>query len=567
MKIQGKKVWIMAAAIAVLMMVAFYAMPRGRMLVWRMIDRPDDYVKTVVIPAERGKIYDSKDNVLATNKIVYDLHMDCCAVEDPNAWREKSRRLAQELSVALPHRTAPQWWDYLQGARQNRRRFIPIVKNVDYSVIDSLNGLTLLNEGTYKGGKIVTEKVVREYPYGTLARRTIGVWREGLQDYLFGLEGQFDGDLNGEAGYRELKVGQRRGRRRQWEISRKDETDGWDIHTTLDIKKQAVADSVLLAAVESDNDIAGGCLALMEVGTGKVVALANIHRLDNGMTGEYYNYMLSHSYEPGEVAQTMTLAAALSDGIINSLDEKLPINHARFTGTDSISVAEGFAKSSRDVTSALAMKYAEFPDYYYQWYDTFCIGSSNFDISGMRELDMVNPIARDANTLVSMGSGFEFTVCPMHMLAFYNTVANGGVLMEPMLVNRMESDRYGAQYMKPVVLNDKVFREDVADSLKKALTLCVEEGTAKALQGMPQRIAGKTGTSRQIIDPDLRGGSMDPYCDSEGRMQYAGTFAGFYPAESPRYSVICVLFTKPTHTPLYGGLLPAETVKRFVEGM
>ena len=112
-----------------------------------------------------------------------------------------------------------------------------------------------------------------------------------------------------------------------------------------------------------------------------------------------------------------------------------------------------------------------------------------------------------------------------------------------------------------------VFRKEVADSLKKALKACTEDGTVKILDGMPQNIIGKTGTSRQIIDPKTRGGSLDPYQDSEGRRQYSGTFAGFFPADNPRYSVICVLFTKPTHKPLYGGKLPTETVKSFVENM
>ena len=121
--------------------------------------------------------------------------------------------------------------------------------------------------------------------------------------------------------------------------------------------------------------------------------------------------------------------------------------------------------------------------------------------------------------------------------------------------------------MHPRELNDMVLRPEIADSLKKALVKCTESGTTRILSGMPQNVIGKTGTSRQIIDPHLREGSLDPYQDNEGRMQYSSTFAGFFPADNPRYSIICVLFTKPTHKPLYGGELPTETVKNFVENM
>lgn len=578
----SKRFWFIAAAIVVAFAL-IYSSPRGRMLIWRMMTKPTDYVKTITIRADRGEIFDYLGNVIATNKYVYDLHLDCCVIQNPNVWEEKSRRLAQEIALILPERTAPEWWDYFQNARKNKKRYLPIVKKVDYSMIDTLSKLPIFNDGKYKGGKIVTETEARDYPYGTLARRTIGAWSNVEYDYLFGLERQFDGDLSGTDGSKDLKVGVRRGRRRQWEISSTDKINGWDIHTTLDMKKQAVADSVLRAAVASDEDIVGGCIALMEVKTGAVATLANIHTLDNGAVGEYYNYLLNHSYEPGEVAQTMTLAAALSDGFIKSLEDKMPTNHGRVSDTsairddyiiryerktqsDSITIMDGFSMSSRYVASSLATRYAESPDYYYQWFKTFCIGRYNFDIY-MNDLDLVNPLGRDTNTLLSMGNGYEFTVCPMQILAFYNTIANDGKLMEPLLVKRMQSDKYGTQYMWPKELNECVIRKDVTDSVKRALTSCVESGTGRALKDLPIKVAGKTGTARQIMDPRSRKGSNDPYQDIDGRRQYASTFAGFFPADEPQYSVICVLYTKPTHKSLHGGMLPAETVRHFIEGI
>lgn len=567
--------------IALICIAAFFAI---RPLLWRLITRPTDQIRTYTDYAERGEIFDCRDNLLATNKTVYDIHLDCCVVEDQKKWEDKSRRLAQCIALKLPDKTAPEWWDYFQNARKNKKRYLPIAKNINRSMVDTLRTLPLLNERPHKGGCICTSKIVREYPYGNLARRTIGSFRNNYEDPLFGIERQFNSDLNGDDGIRKVKVGYRGRKPHQWEIEREDKVDGWDVYTTIYMKHQAVADSVLRAAVESDEDIAGGCLALMEVKTGAITALANCHRMDNGQIGEYYNYAISHSYEPGEVVQTMTLAASLSDGMIKSLDEKLPTNHGRLTDTcvfrdnyiiqyerknqtDSISVIDGFAQSSRFVASSLALNYARSQDYFYKWYETFCIDDYNFDLDEIRELDLVDPIGRDINTLTSAGAGYGFTVCPMQILAFYNTIANNGKMMHPMLIKKMTSDKYGSQYMMPHEVNEMVFRKEVADSLKKALTACTEHGTSKLLNGLPQNIIGKTGTSRQVIDPRLREGSLDPYQDGEGRRQYSSTFAGFFPADKPRYSVICVLFTRPTHKPLYGGQLPTETVKSFVENM
>ena len=555
-----------------------------RPLLWRIVNRPTDQIVTYTESAERGEIFDCRNNLIATSKKFYDIHLDCCVVEDQKVWEDKSRRLAQSLTLVLPEKSAPEWWDYFQNARRKQKRYLKIAKNVDSAMVEKLRTLPLFNEKTYKGGFICTAKTAREYPYGDLARRTIGVWRNSNDDYLFGIERQFDADLDGNEGIRKVKCGFRGRKLRRWEIEKKDKIDGWDVYTTIYMKHQATADSVLRAAVESEEDIIGGCLALMEVKTGAITALANCHRLENGRIGEYYNYAINHSYEPGGVVQTMTLAAAISDGLIKSLDDKLPTNNGRLTDTtivrdnyilqyerqkqtDSISVIDGFAQSSRYVSSALALKYSESQDYFYKWYESFCINSYDFDIYGMRQLDLVDPLGRDINTLISAGSGYRFTVCPMQILSFYNMIANNGKMMRPMLIKKMESDKYGRQYMHPRELNDMVLRPEIADSLKKALVKCTESGTTKILSGMPQNVIGKTGTSRQIIDAHLREGSLDPYKDSEGRMQYSSTFAGFFPADNPRYSIICVLFTKPTHKPLYGGELPTETVKNFVENM
>ena len=580
-----KKTYIIKYAKCVLVLLvciaAFFAI---RPLFWRFNTRPTDQIRTYTEYAERGEIFDCRDNLIATNKTVYDLHLDCCVLEDQKMWEYKSRRLAQGIALILPDKTAPEWWDYFQNARGNRNRYLPIVRNVDRTMVDSFRSLPLFNEGKYKGGLILTSHVIREYPYGNLARRTIGVWRNTSDDYLFGVERQFDDDLNGDDGIRKVKVGYRGRKSRQWAIEREDKIDGWDVYTTIYMKHQAVADSVLRAAVDGDEDLAGGCLVLMEVKTGGITALANCHRLDNGRIGEYYNYAISHSYEPGEVVQTMTLAAALSDGMIKSLDEKLPTNHGRLTDTcmfrddyiiqyerknqaDSISVIDGFVKSSRFVASSLALKYAQSQDYFYKWYETFCITEGNFDIDGMRELDLVDPIGCDINTLMSAGSGYGFTVCPMQILSFYNAIANDGEMMRPMLIKKMESEKCGSQYRLPCSLHEMEFRKEVADSLKKALTACTEHGSAKFFSETLQNVIGKTGTSRQILDPRLREGSLDPYRDSKGRSQYSSTFAGFFPAEDPKYSVICVLFTQPTHKPIYGGTLPTAAVAKFVEGV
>ena len=157
---------------------------------------------------------------------------------------------------------------------------------------------------------------------------------------------------------------------------------------------------------------------------------------------------------------------------------------------------------------------------------------------------------------------------PLHILTFYNTIANDGKMVSPMLINKMKSDKYGTQYMHPDESHGVILRPDVVSSLKHALSFCVSDGTAKALSDSTYNgVAGKTGTSRLVIDPEQRGESIDPYTDDEGRHKYAATCAAIYPVTSPKYTIVCTFFTKPTHNTLYGGQLPATTVKEFVNGI
>ncbi len=539
--------------------------------------RSAETVTTESIPAERGEIFDCKGNIIAANKTLYDMHIDCCTVTDPEEWEGKSRLLAQELTRILPEKTAPQWWEYLQNGRRKNKRYLPLAKNIDSIMVDTLCKLPLLSQSQFYGGRIITRKAARDYPFGNIARRSIGVLLAFDQGNMFGLEGRYDAELKGRDGSRTVKHVLRRGKPKKREISREDKIDGWDIYSTIDMNLQAIADSALRAAVTEDKDIAGGCCIVMETESGEIKAMANISRSRKGFVGEYFNYSIGYSYEPGEVTQTMTLAAALSDGLVKSLDEKIPTNKGRlcdtidFTDqyirayershqTDSISILDGFTISSKYVAGNIALRYSESADYYYQWIRSFSISSPDFDLYGLREPDLVNSQRKDKTTLLAMGSGYEFTTAPFQILTFYNAIANEGRMMKPMLVKEMKSDVYGTKSFSPMQIGDRIIRPEIADSLTKALTLCVENGTGKALKGLPEKIAGKTGTSRQIIASGLRGESEDPYQDDQGRKQYAGTFVGFYPAEAPRYSVMCVYCSPNRRTRLF---TEAESQRRL----
>ena len=100
----------------------------------------------------------------------------------------------------------------------------------------------------------------------------------------------------------------------------------------------------------------------------------------------------------------------------------------------------------------------------------------------------------------------------------------------------------------------------VADTITRALKAVTEEGTARRLKDARCTVAGKTGTSFGTYS----GGA---YRDEYGRRKYQGTFVGFFPADDPRYSVICTVFSKPTSKQFQGGGIPARAVKSLVNNI
>ncbi|MBR0245472.1 MAG: hypothetical protein IJQ61_03265, partial [Bacteroidales bacterium] len=91
---------------------------------------------------------------------------------------------------------------------------------------------------------------------------------------------------------------------------------------------------------------------------------------------------------------------------------------------------------------------------------------------------------------------------------------------------------------------------------------------AKVLKDAKYPVAGKTGTARQILPKDEQTDpEKDPYSDSKGRHQYAATFAGFFPADAPQYSIVCTIFTNTTAKPAYGGDVPAKVVRKLVNNI
>ena len=556
-------------------------------------------VKRTVEPV-RGNIIDCNGRLLAMSYPIYDIHMDCTVMKaeygkmknrekgqmKEQEWLDKARLLSQGLAELVPGTNADKIFSQIKDGRARGRKYLMVAKGVDRSTMLKIKALPLYKEGANKGGMIVETRNVRKYPYGKLARRTIGFVRDnkGLPEEEIkgnpGLEGRYDAILHGKDGREYLKQTDR-GRVRNYDSSYVRAVDGKDLRTTLNIDYQDVADRALRERIDSLDDLSGACLVLMEVKTGAIRAMVNLSRDPNRGNAfeEITNFAIGRRCEPGSVFKTVTVLSVMSDGIYKSLDETIPTNHGivkntrmkqdvhildweREHKTKEISILDGFKISSNYVFGTLAVQnYAANPRQYVEKVYSYGLGDSfDFDLEGLLTPLIPDPKSKtwSNTTLGTMGFGYATEETPLHILTFYNAIANKGRMVKPYLVEDIEKAGTIIDRRGPSVLNASICSRAIADTMTRALLSVTEEGTARRLKSAKCKVAGKTGTSFATFE-------NGQYSDAAGRRQYQGTFVGYFPAEDPQYSVICAVYSKPTRTSYQGGGIPAAVIKTLVD--
>ena len=549
----------------------------------------------------RGNIIDRKGRLLAMTCPTYQIGMDCTVLKEEHAsledkekgrrleeqWLAKAKDLSEGLAQIYPEKTAEQYYSAIREGRSKGTRYLRIGKPVDRNTYNRVCALPLFKEGRFKSGLTVERDFVRKYPYGKLARRTIGFVRNNHSDVgnrHVGLEGKFDYALHGQEGEEWFRVTDN-GMIHNNDSSYLRPVDGEDLRITLDIDYQDMADKALRSQIEEEEDLEGACLVLMETATGAIRAMVNLSRDSrSGSFEEIQNMAVGRKGEPGSVFKTVTLLSVLNDGYIKSLDETIPTNHGvvknaklhqdvhildyeREHHTDKISILDGFKMSSNYVFATLAIQnYSRKTASFFENIHSYKLGDTfNFDLDGLQKPTIPDPKSKYFTTtdLGSVGFGYTTEETPLHILTFYNAIANKGKMMKPYLVESVEEHGRVTDKRGPSVLNSAICSKAVADTLTRALRAVTEEGTAKRLKNARCKVAGKTGTSFGTYE-------NGQYQDEQGRRKYQGTFVGFFPAgedETPVYSVICTVYSKPTSKSFQGGGIPARAIKELIDGL
>lgn len=476
--------------------------------------------------------------------------------------------------------------------RNEGKRYMKLLTNLDRGTLLKLESLPLMEEGRYKSGIIVEKHDSRKYPYGTLARRTIGYVKDNSSQKEdekgrshIGIEGKYDYVLHGKEGEIWLKPTDNKEKIQNYDSTYVKPVDGLDVRTTLDITLQDIVDKAMRKQMSANPKIEDGCAVFMDVRTGAIRAMVNLTKSPKDSSlNEVYNMAIGYGANPGSVFKTTTLMTALEDGCIKSLDDEIPTNGGKLPGYPQddhvknlvkISILHGFEISSNYVFRYLATNnYSDNPKRFMDKLYMYKLGQAfDFDLEGLREPVLPSPDSKSwsSTDLGSVAIGYSVRETPLHTLTFYNAIANKGRMMKPYLVESIEKDGVVKTKKGPSVLNASICSRATADTLLRALKAVTSEGTAYRLKGAKLTVAGKTGTARQSLSKeeiekygrDLKDNTQT----ADGSYHNLATFVGFFPADNPKYSAIICMNSSLIRGSLYGGVGPASAMREIVDAI
>ncbi len=547
-------------AIAILFRVIKIATIEGDK--WR--SKGDVYVKWKEKEVDRGDIYDANGNLLATSLPFFDIRMDLVKPTDA-IFNSNIDSLAISLNQLWPYsKSAAEWKSELMSGRiaglnksKQGMSYYYIANGVSLDELEKLKKFPLFRHGQFGGGFIVVEKSKREKPFREIASRTIGEDRENAEK--IGIEGSFDKFLRGKTTKQLMK----RIPPNLWvPVMNPGEFDakkGDDIITTLDIHIQDIVHTELLKGVIAA-DAKAGTAILMEVETGAIKAISNLERSEkDGSYSEAYNYGIGHRSEPGSTLKLATIMAILEDSCF-TLNHQVNVGGGKrkfydrwmydsdMHGKVSMTISEGFKVSSNIVLGAIAdecfganwERKADFCNYFEQFGLTEVV---DIEIEGEKNPLIKHPHTHRANhmfwktTVPWMAHGYEMELTPIQVLAFYNAVANGGRKMKPYLVEEILRDGKTIHHFKPKATIEQIASEETIIKAQELLKGVVQSGTARRLKSDEFTFAGKTGTTR-IQYNNQKGADRN----SGEKKKYNASFAGYFPAENPKYSMIVVMY-------------------------
>ena len=536
-----------------------------------------EWQKEVSVTAQRGDILDRNGSVLVSSANVYRIDFDLDTVR--NHIKEKNLTM-DDIAVQISDVTGVEVDKVLKALNRKNSdgsdaSYAPLIRGVTKAVADSADDLDIY-------GLIVSRDVKRYYPNENfLASALGGINSEGTG--LTGIELQYDEYLAGIAG---MKIGayDSRGNRLPFDTYKfTPAIDGSDIVTTIDENLQYIAEKIAEKGLDQHN-AKGVHVLIMDPNNGEILAMVNKPDYDpndpfsgyESFDGEtdndkiqnmWRNWLVSDTFEPGSTFKTITMIAALEEGLVSDNNiftcngsvkfGNTTVHCWKHEGHGTQTLAEVLKNSCNVGMMEIGEKLGidNLNEYIYK------LGfgkTTGIDLPGEASGIVKTSDTVSAIDLATISFGQTNTVTALQLMAAFNSIANGGDLIQPHIVKEISHEdesgnRVIDETIKPTIKKDLLSDENTAllrSYLERTVTKDGPDGSF--IQGY--NVGGKTGTA-QKVDPTTGTYSSDKYISS---------MVALAPVENPQITVF-IAVDEPSNGLYYGGEVAAPLMKELFE--
>ena len=432
----------------------------------------------------------------------------------------------------------------------------PIRHEVPDNVVDQIKTMELEGVG-------FIEERLRFYPENNMGGHILGFVgsdEEGNLGGKYGIEGHFENDLSGDQGFLHSALSATGSWITVADRSFKPAVDGADIYLTIDRNIQYQACTKLYATV-AKHGADGGSIIVMRP-DGKLLAMCSAPDFNPNNYSEveeisyFNNPAIFNQYEPGSVFKAITMAAALNEGAVNPKTTyedpgELEIDDHKIRNFDEkahgIQTMTQVLEKSLNTGAIFAMEQIG-KDKFREYVEKFGFGKLTGIALDSESAGNIASLRFPGDIFAATGSfGQGVTVTPLQMAASFAVIANGGKLVEPYIIDKIEYPNGDVEYFEREEL-DEVISQRTATLLSGMLVTVVEGGHATKAKVPGYYVAGKTGTAQV---PKKNGVGYAPGVT-------IGSFIGYVPAQDPAFVMLVkidrpdVMWGSESAAPLFG---------------
>lgn len=533
---------------------------------------------SVKVKPTRGNILSCDGQLMASSLPEFKVYMDFNALKEAGndtAFVDSIAYISKGLNNIFPEKLASEFKKHLMEGFHKMSKHWPIWdERIDYNTFKEIQSLPIFHLSKFKSGFHWDEFNARRRPFGSLAQRTVGDMFGAKDTARCGLELSYDSILRGTDGI----IHRRKVRNKFLNITDTPPIDGADIVTTIDVSMQDLAERALIDELKEVNGNVGVAI-VMEVATGDVKAIVNMDKCEDGEYREVKNHAVSDLLEPGSVFKTASIMTILDDGLVdttytvetgggvwNMYGRDMKDHNWRRGGYGTLTLPWTLKYSSNvGVSRIIDLHYHKNPEKFVEGIYRLGLATDfHIPIAGYSPAKIRMPHKNshgqydnwNATALPWMSIGYETQVPPISTLTFYNAIANGGKMMKPRFVKQIIKNGEVVYNNPPQVIKEHIAKESTIKEITRILTEVVSEGLGKKAGSDKFLVAGKTGTAQM---------SKGALGYKAGGTNYLLSFAGFFPADKPRYS--CIVCIQKTGLPASGGGMSGVVFHHIAEGI